>query len=271
MHRGLWILLVLAIVGAGLTVWLTVDARFYVYDAQIVGNRLLSHQEIFEVSGLQGLHILWARSGAIESRILEALPSLKSVAASCHLPSECTIYVVERRPRILWDEGPGTSGGLWWIDEEGAVFPWVAPIPVGDDTTAAAAGSDSTDPATAPGIHAGQVKSLNDPSQRWAVIGPLPREGGHDQDHLDDQVRVALNELWESGIEPPVEFQYSAELGLSFIDERGWRVIVGKGSGMARRLQVLDRLAADLQSRGVTPRFVDLRFPEVPYYVPATD
>jgi hypothetical protein len=35
---------------------------------------------------------------------------------------------------------------------------------------------------------------------------------------------------------------------------------------MARRLEVLEQLTADLEARGVAPRFVDVRFPEAPYY-----
>ena len=63
---------------------------------------------------------------------------------------------------------------------------------------------------------------------------------------------------------PP--FTYVPGRGLVFTDERGWRVIVGQGPGMATRLQVLEWLAADLEARGLTPRFVDVRFSDAPYY-----
>lgn len=253
MHRGLWILLAIAVAGGGLALWLTVDSRFYVYDAQIVGNRRLSHQEIFEASRLGGLHILWARSATIESRILEALPSLESVEVGCRLPANCSISVVERRPRVLWDE----SGELWWIDEEGAVFPGMASMPVRDD----GASSPSQIDADAPTDSLGQ----------WVVRGPLPREDGRGKDYLEEQVRVALVELWENGRHLPSEYQYDPEQGLSFVDAHGWRVIVGQGSGMARRLEVLEQLVTHLESQGVAPRFVDVRFPEAPYYAAATD
>jgi len=54
--------------------------------------------------------------------------------------------------------------------------------------------------------------------------------------------------------------------GLVFVDERGCKVILGRGPGMDRRLQVLDELVADLEARGLTPRFVDVRFADAPYY-----
>jgi hypothetical protein len=260
MHRGLWLLLALAVAGGGLALWLTMDARFYIYSAQISGNRRLSQEAIFETSGLRGLHILWARSATIESRILEAFPSLASVNASCQLPSACTISVVERRPRVIWDEGTAALGETWWIDEEGNIFSDVTSIPGSDDAVSTTADADgrSTDLASTQG--------WEDVSERWVVTGPLPRDK-HGQ--LDEEVRVALAEIWESGKELPSEFRYTPEQGLSFIDEHGWQIVLGKGAGVARRLQVLTRLVAHLEARGVTPRFVDVRFPESPYYVAA--
>jgi hypothetical protein len=41
---------------------------------------------------------------------------------------------------------------------------------------------------------------------------------------------------------------------------------VGQGTGIRERLQTLEVVAAHLQAQGVTPKFVDVRFPEAPYY-----
>lgn len=243
-HRGLWMLLGLVVIGGALALWLTVDARFYVYDARIVGNNRLSPEEIFEASGLRGLHVLWARSSAIEPRILEAFPSLESVRVSCGFPSDCTISVTERRPRILWRD----NEERWWIDGEGAIFL------AREDGGSVETGIDSDPDSGASG--------------QWAVVGPLPQD---EEGNLDAAVQVALTELWESGRDLPGEFQYSPAQGLSFVDQRGWRVIVGEGAGMAARLEVLEGLVIHLESRGVTPRFLDVRFPETPYYLPATE
>jgi hypothetical protein len=237
-HRWLWILLALAAVVGALVLWLTVDSRFYVYDAQIDGTRRLSTEQVFDASGLRGLHILWARPAAIESQILESLPSLESVEASCQLPSKCSIAVVERRPRVLWED----SGQRSWIDDQGTVF-------------------DAQDAAA-------DVGDLGEDAGQWSVTGPLPLE---EEGHLDPSVRVALEELWQSERDLPGIFQYSPAQGLSFVDENGWRVVVGEGSGMARRLQVLDGLVAHLKAAQVTPRFVDVRFPEAPYYAPRAE
>lgn len=230
-----WLLLACAVVAGALGLWLTVDARFYVYGAEITGARRVSHEEVFEASGLMGLHILWARPATIEAQILDALPSLERVEVNCGLPSDCSIAVAERQPRVLWN----AAGELWWIDEQGAVFP-------------------AEDAAAGP-------EAMDDAAGRWLVRGPLPRNGEGD---LDEQARVALTELWSSGAVVPTEFDYTAEQGLSFVDEHGWRVIMGQGAGMRERLRVLALMTVHLEARGVVPRFVDVRFPTAPYYSP---
>ncbi len=227
-----WVRLVLAsvlIVAVGLALWIGLDDHFYVYDADVVGAVHVVPEEVFEASGLKGLHILWARPAQIESRILAAIPGLMSASVTCTLPAHCTIVVVERQPKTMWDE----NGQLWWVDAEGVVFP-------------------------ADGVLA----------EGWLVQGPLPRD---EEGRLDGRVRVALAELWASGPGVSPALQYVPGRGLLLIDTRGWRVFVGQGTGMRERLQVLEWLAADLQARGITPRFVDVRFPDAPYYSVVND
>jgi hypothetical protein len=223
------ILLLLAgavIVGA---LWLAVDERFYVYHADVVGAVRVSRDEIFEASGLAGLHILWARPAEIERRILEALPTVESAQVQCNLPAKCAIVIVERQPRMKWDE----DGLVWWIDADGVIFHAQDTLPGG-----------------------------------WTIRGPLPRD---EDGRLDERVRVALAELWATGKDVASEFEYVPERGLVFTDERGWRVILGQRPGMARRLQVLERLTADLEARGVVPQYVDVRFADAPYYSMTND
>ena len=226
------LILSLVAVAAG-ALWLALDDRFYVYHADVVGTARLSPDEVFRASGLPGIHVLWVRSAEVEARLLDALPSIERAQVTCGLPTRCTIAVVERQPRVTWDE----DGRLWWIDAEGVVFPpSLSPLPVGGDAGGATG---------------------------WTVRGPLPRD---EDGRLEKDVRVALAELWAAGSEVPASLSYVPARGLVFADERGWWVVVGQGPGMKERLQVLEWLAADLEARGLAPRFVDVRFVDAPYY-----
>ena len=216
------LLLLLAVAAAG-AVWLMCDDRFYVYHVEVAGTARLSPDDVLRASGLPGLHILWVRPAEVEAEILATLPALDEARVVCRLPAECAVTVVERQPKVMWDD----DGQLWWIDAGGVVFP-------------------------AYGV----------PSDARVVRGPLPRDGAG---RLDEPVRVALTELWAMGVDVS-PLLYVPERGLVLTDERGWRVFVGEGPGMAERLQVLEWLAPDLEARGLRPRFVDVRFPDAPYY-----
>jgi cell division septal protein FtsQ len=223
--RWLWrALIALAIVVVALAVWVLLDDLFYIYYADVEGTVRLSPAEVFWASDLPGLHVLWVNADAIEAQILAALPSLESAEVTCRLPSNCTITVVERQPRMMWSD----AGQLWGVDANGVVFPAEAAI-----------------------------------TEAWVVRGPLPKD---EDGLLAEPARIALAELWASGVAMSPELSYVPARGFVITDERGWRVIVGQGTGIRERLQTLEVVAAHLQAQGVTPKFVDVRFPEAPYY-----
>jgi hypothetical protein len=62
------------------------------------------------------------------------------------------------------------------------------------------------------------------------------------------------------------EYQYSEDHGLSFRNDRGWEIRLGIGPEMETRLGLAQAFEEYFQSQGITPSFLDLRFPEAPYY-----
>jgi hypothetical protein len=58
--------------------------------------------------------------------------------------------------------------------------------------------------------------------------------------------------------------QYSDDRGLSFHQE-GYPIYLGKGD-MAEKMKIVNALVQSLASDGIQPQFVDVRFPESPYY-----
>jgi len=84
-------------------------------------------------------------------------------------------------------------------------------------------------------------------------------------DRLSPDLVAAVKALERSQPEIRV-YQYSDRYGLSFRDTHGWLIRLGQGQEIERQLTVLDALAAHLQRQGIAPSFVDVRFPEAPYY-----
>ncbi len=214
--------LILAVI-AGLALWIALSPRFYVLNAEVVGNSRIPAGEVLAASGLERLHILWVDEREAEARILARLPSLREARVSCRLPARCTIAVVERDPLVAWDTGER----LVWVDAAGGAFPASRPL-----------------------------------EGRWLVVGPLPTD---ENGLVDREVLVGLAELERLGFAPG-RIGYRPGRGLVLDDPAGWRVILGQGSGMERRLQVYALVRKHLLDRGVHPRFVDVRFPDAPYY-----
>ncbi len=59
---------------------------------------------------------------------------------------------------------------------------------------------------------------------------------------------------------------YDLDNGLSYQDGRHWRAYFGVGRDVAQKLAVYEALVADLQSRGLQPRYISVINKDKPYY-----
>ncbi len=124
------------------------------------------------------------------------------------------------------------EGAFLWVDEAGGAYPADNPLP-----------------------------------DAWLVQGPLPEDWGG---RVPQPVLDGLAELSQLGVRPG-RISYHPGRGLVLDDPEGWRVVLGEGKGMGRRLQVYALVRDHLLARGIHPRFVDVRFPEAPYYSEVND
>lgn len=253
------ILLTVALVLATGGLWLGLDNRFYVYAADVRGNLRTAAEDVYLASDLPGVHVLWARPARAEQLITKRLPNIASASVTCGVPARCTIEIVERQPRMAWEE----DGSVWWVDADGVVMPaqgmltegWVVrgPLPLAQAEPEAA----ETDPGEADEVVTEEQVAEEQPAEEQFTAGFR---------QLPEPVRAALNDLWLAGMDSTAVFQYVPGRGLVFTDPRGWSVVLGEGSGMAQRMRVAELLGSSLQQRGLTPLYVDVRFPEAPYY-----
>jgi cell division septal protein FtsQ len=84
-------------------------------------------------------------------------------------------------------------------------------------------------------------------------------------DQVDLELVTAVEQLQQLNSEVQT-YDFSADHGLIFRDAHGWLVRLGTGPQMEVKLKVLATVAHYLESRGITPAFVDVRFPQAPYY-----
>jgi cell division septal protein FtsQ len=218
-------LLVAAVVHA------STDARFFVYQAGVIGAKHLRAEGIYEAAGIHEQNIFWIDPAAIVERIAR-LDGVKAAHVRCELPAKVTIRVEERQPRVMWRTVSQERD--WWLDEEGVVLPYH-----GD--------------AQAPG-----TLFVVDSSVQELDFGQMIEPEG-----------VVASVLQLAAALPQSIFFYNADRGLSFTQEGKhghWPVYVGSSEDLERKIQVMQALTVYLEANDITPRYVDVRWATHPVY-----
>lgn len=110
--------LVLALACLALVAFMFADTRFYVYGAEVTGNRCLATEEIYEASGADMHSVFFVAPQAVRQRLLERLPVLSDVRVSLDLPTRLRIEVVESKAQFAWE----VDGQRYLADERGRVL-----------------------------------------------------------------------------------------------------------------------------------------------------
>ncbi len=216
----------------GLSVYAATDAKFFVYDAQIVGGRHLEPETIYRAAGVHEQSIFWISPRKVAERVLQ-LDGIKSVRVRCELPSVVTIEVEEREPIVMW-RSMSQQQDLW-LDEEGEVLPYH-----GD-------------------VNAPDMVFVVDYSQRYLEVGDRIKPEGMVQSVLQLDAAVSGARV----------FYYQPARGLSFtqrVDGGEWAVYVGTSEDLPRKIQVVQALTDYLQANSIQPRYVDVRWADHPVY-----
>ncbi len=226
--RGKWVALaVSALLVAGAILYVWLSDTFYVTRISVAGNVLTPAQEIVQTSGIGGQHILWVNAAAASERLANGIPSVKSARIDCQLPNRCVIKVQERQPSVAWRFG----GAVTWIAADGMAFA------AKRNTNMPLITIDATQgPALLPGKEA-------------------------------DQRIVAAAVAVAKAMPNVREYKYTTEHGLEFQSKDGYPVYLGLGDNMADRAMMWKAVEAEVKATGVTPQFVDLRYPVAPFFV----
>ncbi len=112
---------------------------------------------------------------------------------------------------------------------------------------------------------------IDEDGQRYPSRGQLPgllpivNETGAELEYLPAEAIAGAMQLRD--LRPNIEqLSYDFERGLSYQDGRGWRGYFGTGTDMDKKLAVYERLVADLQGNGITPRTIDVTNYRTPVY-----
>jgi cell division septal protein FtsQ len=206
---------------------LAMGEAFYIYSPAVVGNQRVPAAEIVAASGIETLHVLWLQPERITRTLTETIPEVRSAFIWCGLPAECTVQVLEREPMFEWKQNQTRT----WVDAEGIAFP-----------------------------ARGQAPSI--PVIEIAPDVPALLPGRQVKPELIGAVQELVRVL------PDIKgLHYTPGRGIEFTDPQGnWPVYVGVGPDMAERVSMWKSVSANLVSRKIQPKFIDVRYPQAPYY-----
>lgn len=216
----------------GVCVYASVDARFFVYEAQINGANHLEAGAIYQASGVHEQNIFWIDPHSVAERVIQ-LEGIKAVDVRCELPAIVSIEVAEREPVVMW-RATSQQEDLW-LDDEGVVLPYH-----GD-------------------VQSPEMVFVVDYGERNLKEG----------DRIDPE-GIVQSVLQLAATVPGVRvFSYMPGQGLSFtqgVEGGEWPVYVGTSADLPRKIQVLQALTEYLQANNIRPRYIDVRWADHPVY-----
>lgn len=110
--------LILAATSIALVALVFGSDAFYVYTADIQGNRLISAQDVYARSGVDGTNIFRVRPSEAARRLRD-LPFVKEARVSVGLPAAIHIEIEERAPVAIWQ----VAGASYGVADDGTVLP----------------------------------------------------------------------------------------------------------------------------------------------------
>lgn len=208
---------------------------FRVTGATLVGNQMLSADEIESVLHLNGAPVFLVIPADAETAMRDNFPEITSVKVSVELPNKVIATITERQPVIRWEQ----DNSYAWVDAEGVVF-----TPRGEAQGLVVVSASGSPPAG--------LKSENDPQ------GPVP--------FVSAQVIESIR-LLAPHVPPGSVLLYNPKYGIGWVDGRGWTVWFGsKAEETDVKLRVYSVLVDSLAQRGITPSFINVAYPGAPYY-----
>ncbi len=209
---------------------------FHVPAATILGNNRLSREEINSVLGVTGQSIFTIQPEDVATRLRLNYPELASVNVEVYLPNHVYVTVSERQPVILWQQGEGFT----WIDANGVAF-----RPRGEAGGLIPVIGLATPPVGTSALDA-------DP------LSPPP--------YMQKEIVDAILALAPS-VPAGSTLTFDPADGLGWTDPRGWRAFFGlSAQDMPLKVRVYQSLVDSLVSRNKTPEYINVAYPDAPYY-----
>jgi hypothetical protein len=209
--------------------------QLQVAQAQVIGNQMLPPEEINAALDIAGQPAFLLVPSKLETQLRLTFPEITYAKVDVTLPNTVSVYVIERKPVIRWEQGASFT----WVSEDGVAF-----RPRGE----------------APGLIS--VLALSTP----------PTEGNVSPDSLTPAPFISANMVraikgLANHVPPGAVVLYDASFGFGWNDPRGWQVYFGtNASDVELKMRVYESMVHSLTARGIQPALINVTYPTAPYY-----
>lgn len=282
------------------------ERRFYLTYIPVDGAVSFPPEEIVTASNLAGSHVFSADPSQAAANITD-LPGVISATVSLEWPNQVAIVIAEEEPVAIWQENGttyGITGGgrlvpvgfpvtdlLQIIPEKGSVSVATAPAAI-EETIASEEGESTDEPAAVEeaavleetaaadettAVEEAVIEEVNVDEAEGSENGNQVNGGTTDLETTENEIEtsvtfvpqeVLLGALSLRELRPSItELYYRPSDGLSYQDDRGWRVHFGTGIDMNQKLVLYETILSDLLTRGISPRYISVSNKSKPYYL----
>ena len=217
----------------------SVSANFHVSKITINGLNRLSPLEVEATLNLAQTPVVAVDTSGISRQLSQAYPELSNIRVRLSMPSTIIISALERAPFISWS----TKDHVFWIDSNGAIFP---------------ARGNATPPLS--------ILSDNLPPLSTPAAGQNDSQSALAQEKLDPAILHAILEL-SSKMPNQTSFVYSAQNGLGWVDQHGWKVFLGMDfSDLSTKILEYQAIATTLETQGIQAVMVSVEDVNAPFF-----
>jgi len=265
------------------------ESRFYLTYIPVEGAITFQPDEIVAASGLAGNHIFAADPSRAAEEIA-ALPGIVSATVSLRWPNQVYIQITEEAPVAIWLENDlayGITGGGRLIP---AGFPTTGLLQIIPEMnlllqveTAAAEedliAEEGTNSEEEENIVAEEEPITEEIAEE--ALGAQAVDANLEEiavnSNIDEELTTSLafvpqevlhGALLLRELRPAIgDLYYRPSGGLSYQDDRGWRVYLGTGTDMNQKLVLYEAIVQRLQEQGIYPVYISVSNKSKPYYL----
>ncbi|MCA9950821.1 MAG: FtsQ-type POTRA domain-containing protein [Anaerolineales bacterium] len=250
--------------------------EYYLTYIPVEGTLTVPPEEVIAASKLAGSHIFAADPVSAAEAITE-IPGVISSTVTLQFPNQVAIRIGEESPIAVWQEG----GQDYWITKNGRLVPSRSATAGMVRIISEMDGKLDLETAVVEEPLAEEGAELTtEETTETAVVTPIPTpkpfptrvlhtDAG---DKLPTSLAYVPAEVLEGALNlhqlrPEIsELYYRPFGGLSYLDDRGWRVYFGTGTDMHQKLVLYDDIVAHLLNQGIQPVYISVSNQENPFY-----